>query len=104
MVPAAGPGVHMIQCQVMGNFSAVLTGVTVAPENLLPRETPSEDGTSYLVIQPDNRRNGKGGASGVENTTAILQHLGAFVKEQDDGPPRAADVEWLVVLIEDQNS
>src|SRR5512136_469318 len=52
---------------------------------------------------PDYRRHRKGTFRRVDEASAVLQHLGLLLLDEDDGAAHAADVERLITQVQHEN-
>jgi hypothetical protein len=85
-------------------LAAVLTGIVVAAEYLLAREAHLWPWPLDHVYQANDRRQQEGVAGAAEIAVPVLQHLRLASIDQHKGPPGVADVQRLIILIQDQYS
>ncbi len=93
----------MVQRQGTGVNAAVLALVVVSGKHLAPREPAAMQRALHEVDQPDHRGLGEQGVRAVKVATALLQGFGLAAAQQRHRSPNVADIERLVVLIENQN-
>jgi hypothetical protein len=96
------PRYDVVQGQVARLPAAVLAGIAVALEDLLTTEAHLRSGSLDHVDEADDGRQSEDKGGAAESPSALLQHLSLASVKQDEGSPGVADVERLVVLIEDE--
>lgn len=96
-------GKDVVEGDVLGFTSTVLTGEFVAIEHLEAREALLQARALHELGEADYRRNGDRGAYGVQLTAAVLDYFCFAVEDQYHGPANPAYVEWFKVLVQDQH-
>lgn len=92
MRPAAVPRDHVIDRQVVGLNTAVLTGEIIAAENRPAGKLETRTRPPHLVRQPDNRWPRELGGRCMDLTAAVQDDLGFAAHKQDHCPMRMADI------------
>src|SRR6266567_1092265 len=101
--PTAMLGNDVVDGEVAAAAPAVLARVPVPGEDLAPRELHAGARPLHQVHQADDRRRRDRHARRVDDLVIPLEELGLVRTEQVEGAPDVADVERLVVLIENQH-
>jgi hypothetical protein len=96
-------GKDVVEGDVLGFTSAVLTGVFVAIEYLEAREALLQARALHELGEADYRRNGDRGGYGVQLAAAVLDYFCFAVEDQYHGSANPAYVEWFEVLVQDQH-
>ena len=91
---------NVVYGEFPGLAPAVLTGVIVPDENLSSAQSPLHARALDEVSKADYRGHAYRRGSAVNNIRVILQYFGLASPEHDDRPPRPADIERLVVLVQ----
>ena len=95
-------GHHVVDGQVAPHRAAVLARVPVAAEDLATAQLDTGLRSLDVVLEPDHGGRGDGHRHGVDDLVVASQELGLFRTEQPECAPDVADVERLVVLVQDQ--
>lgn len=94
---------NMVYRKFPGLMAAVLTGVIVSNEYLSSAQSPLHawalDETSKADYRGHTYRHGRA----VNNIRVVLQNLGLASPEHDYRPPCPANIERLVILVEDKD-
>src|SRR5512143_2602335 len=96
-------GHHMIERQVVPALSAVLAGVVVALEDLLARQLHHGARPLHVVREADDGGRGEGEALAGDDVAVLLDDGRLLLGEQHDSAPDVADVQRLIVEVEDQH-
>ena len=80
--------------------AAVLTGISVAEEDVLAREGACLVRDAAILEQPDDRRHGDVAALSVEHEAVLLFSAGDAFEHEHEGASRTANVDGLVGSIE----
>ena len=96
-------GQDVVEGDVFGFTSTVLTGEFVAVEHLEACEALQQARALHELGETDYRRNGDRGAYGVQLTAAVLDYFCFAVEDQYHGSANPAYVEWFEVLVQDQH-
>src|SRR6185369_11008939 len=103
-VPAAAMAGHdVIERQVVALAPAVLAGVAVTGEDLAPAELDPRPGPADLVLEPDDRRRVIFGTRRVDDLVVVLDDLGLLAEHEPERPRQIADVQRLVILVQDEH-
>ena len=106
-----GPGIaaarstryDVIDGEVRALLPTVLAAIVVAPEDFAFGEFDARMRPPDEVAQADDAGAREQGVDRADMAASVLDDLGFADHDQADGPPRVADVQRLVVSIEDQN-
>jgi hypothetical protein len=93
----------MVESELPGLPTTILTGVLVATEYFKPGQFPSR--TMWAPdhrSQSDYRWHRKFKVNRVNKAGAIFQHLRPVLLEQDNGPADTADIKWFIALVQYQ--
>jgi len=93
----------MVDSEVRGLPSTVLTGVIIAPEDFALGKLDLGAGAADHLLQSDDGGRWVGHAGSVDVPPAIDDQFGFASDEQAQGATGVADVEGLVAGIEDQH-
>ena len=97
------PRHHVVQGELTSLAAAVKARVLVAQKDLPPRQAPLEQGAPYEVHKPDHGRDWECCYGGVHLSAAVLEQLRLAHVKQNNGAAHRAHVEWLVVLVQNQD-
>jgi hypothetical protein len=92
----------VVKGEVTRAASAVLAGVAVTQEDIAAAEASARLRSSDNVDEANNGGDLKNEGGATQVAPPVLQHLGLASVHQDEGTTRVADVERLVILIENQ--
>ena len=92
----------MIECKLTGgqHVAAILAGIAVAQQDILPREGASLVGDAAVLQQPDHRGHGDATALSVEHKAVLLLGARNAFEHQHQGAPRAAYINRLIGGVE----
>jgi len=90
----------MVQRQGLPGLAAVLALKTIPLEGLTASQSRRRQGTADLIEEPNHGRQIEGDGGGPDIPHAVLQQLSLAFTEQHDGSPNRADVQRLVVLVQ----
>src|SRR5205814_867588 len=90
---------HVIQREVLGADPAVLAGMTIPQEDLTPRQPNPGPRTFDQVVQANHGGDVPGAGGRMQNGAVDLEDLGLATVNQNQGAPRMANVQWLIVLV-----
>src|SRR5215204_7164324 len=93
----------MVNRQVVAMAATVLAGEVVADENLPPSEFYSRSGPPDEIHEPDDRRSGEDLGGAGQTDLLGFEDLRLATDHEHDGSAHVADVEGLVVLVEDKD-
>jgi len=94
---------NVVYGQLSGLSATVLAGVVVSKEHLASAHFSLGAGAFYHVDEADDGGDGDGHGGAVEHARVFLEHLRLAPPDEDNCPPRPADIERLVVLIKNQD-
>jgi hypothetical protein len=92
-------GQNVVQRKVACLLAAVLTGESVAEEDIATGEASGWAGSADEVDEPDYGRDLEDGGWTVKIAATVLNDFGLSAVDQNESPPDVADVQRLVVLI-----
>ncbi len=101
--PAETPWHYVVNCHVGVARTAVLAGVGVAHQNLAAAQSDRRSRPAHVVPQPDDARPWNVASRCAQRSLAVRQRFGLALGQQHDRASHAADVQRLVVLIQQQN-
>jgi len=84
-------------------FATVQTGEIVSNEDLASAQSPLHARPLDHVSKADYRWHRYGNRRTVHNIRVILQNLSLASPEQHNRPPRSANIERLVILVQDKD-
>jgi len=93
----------VIESEVRRLPAAVLAGVAIAVEDLAARELHPRSRPPDQVLEPDDGRGVELRRGCPDDLVVVLEDLGAFAEHEPKGARQVADVQRLVVLIQDQD-
>src|SRR5439155_10989336 len=93
----------VVERQIMRLPPAVLAGVAVAGEDLAPAQLDPRPGPADLVLEPDDGRRVVLGPRGPDDLVVVLDDLGLLAEHEPERPRQVADVQRLVVLVQDED-
>ena len=93
----------VIQGQVVGLPAAVLAGVPVAGEDLSTAELHPGPGSADHVLEPYDGGRAELRPRRPDHLVVVLDHLGLLPEQQSEGPGQIADVERLVIVVQNEN-
>ena len=94
---------HVVERQVVGLAAAVLAGVPVAREDLATAELHARPRPADEVLETDHGGRAELRPRRPNHLVVVLDHLGLLTEQQSEGPWQIADVERLVVLVQNEN-
>jgi len=94
---------NVVYGEVSGLLAAVLAGAIVSQKHLTSAHLPLCAGAFDEVDEAYYRGQSHGHGGAADIAGVLLQHLRLAPPYQDNRPPCPADIERLVVLIEDQD-
>ena len=83
--------------------AAVLAGVIVANEDFPPRKLDPGTWTANEVVKPDNRWHDVNSPGSRNYFRVLLEYFGFATQDKNERAAHIADVERLVILVEDEN-
>ena len=102
MPTAPVPRHHVVQRQIAGGLAAVLAHVPVAGEDLAPGEAYPRSRPPDVVLEPDHARGAERALGGRDVGMVVLDHLGLRSEDEAERPSNIADVEGLVIRVQQQ--
>jgi hypothetical protein len=96
-------GDDVVQRQLLRVQTAVLTQELIPKEDLASRQPNPRAGSLDQVMQPNHRRDAEHDAGRSDDKAIDLQHFRFPTVEQNERTSSVTDVEWFVVLIQDEN-
>lgn len=97
------PWDYMIQSHILPLLATVLTGERVAPENLSTGQFSRKNGAANIVEQANDGWQLKRHRDRSHDNPAILDHLSFISQKQREGAALSANIERLIILIEDED-
>jgi hypothetical protein len=92
----------VVEGELSRAMAAVLAGVVVTEEDIAATEASAGVRSSDYVDQANHGGDLKNKRGATQVAPSVLQHLGFTSVQQDEDAPGTADVQRLVVLIENQ--
>jgi hypothetical protein len=93
----------VVEGEVFRVKATILTRVLIAEKDLAAREPNAWPGPLDEVVEPDDRGNAPDPAGRRQDCPVDFENLGLPTINQNQGAPRMANVQWLVVLVEDED-
>jgi hypothetical protein len=93
------PGDDMVQREIDILFSTILTGISITPEDLVPGKGDLEPRTVDHMLQPDDRRSGKGLRHRIDLTSSVNHQGCAAGKDKVQRSVRVAYMDRLIIGI-----
>ena len=94
---------HVVEGEVVRLPAAVLAGVAVAAEDLAPGELDARPRPADVVLEPDDRRGAVDLPDRADLGVVVLDDLGLGPEHEAERPRDVADVQGLVVLVQDEH-
>ena len=101
--PAQSPRLHVVDGHIRTAHPAVLTGVRVSYQHLATAQFDRGSRAPYVIPKSNDTGPRHLASRRPQRALVVRQRLGLALGQQHDGAPHAADVERLVVLIQEQN-
>src|SRR5581483_81630 len=95
---------HVVQRQVARSHAAVLTRVVVANENFAARQPYARPRSLDHVNEPNHRRSREEPIRCADGMVRVLEDFRLAAVHQNQSSSRVANIEWLVVLVQHQDS
>jgi len=93
---------HMVKREISTAPITILAGVVIATENFTARKLNIGQGTTNHMAQSDDRRTSNGVVGRVQHGVVVFQHFGFTTQHKHQGTTCRADIEWLVIMVEDE--
>ena len=102
MTAAAIARHDVIQGQVVRLAAAVLAGMAIAGKDLAAGQLDPRPRPADQVLQPDDGGRAVFGPHRPDHLVVVLDHFGLLAEHEPEGPRQVADVERLVVLVQNK--
>ena len=101
----AGAGNHVVERQFTRrqHFAAVLAGIAVAQQDVLPRQSPALVRNTTVFEKTDHRGNSHGKARSVQEMTVLFLGHRDALEHKHNGATRSAHVDRLVGGVEHEH-
>jgi hypothetical protein len=96
-------GDDVVQGQLLGALATVLAREAITQEDISPREAAIEVWPSHQTKEADNRWHRHHHARGAKGAPTVLHQLGLAAVQEDQSTAHSANVEGVVVLVEDEH-
>ncbi len=103
MKTPARAGDDVIEGEIVGHTTAVLTGEAIPGEHLTPREFDSRTRAADEIDESDHGREKEFLGCCRDYGIVVLEDFGFARKDKHDCPTTVADVQGFIVLIKDQD-
>jgi hypothetical protein len=99
------PGHHVVEGELYPGLPAVLAALLVAGEDFLAGEPDARPWAPYWLMQADDGGQGEVTAHAMDGVVVEgLEDLGFAVIDEHEGAPDRADVQRLVILVQDKGA
>ena len=100
--PPRWRGHDVVEGQVVRLPAAVLAGVPVAREDLAARQLDPRPRPADEVLEPDDGGRAVLGPRRPDHLVVVFDHFGLLAEHEAEGARQVADVERLVVLVQNE--
>ncbi len=83
--------------------AAVLAGIAIAQQDILPRECAALVRNAAILEQPDHRRQTHGDAGRMQEVSVLFFRHGDALEHEDQRATRGADVDWLIGSVQHEH-